>query len=34
MITCFYFIFILDYRNDVRKKQIQAFFLIWVQNGS
>ena len=28
-----YFIFILDYGNDIRQKAILSDFLIWVQNG-
>ena len=28
-----YFIFILEYSNDVRQKANSSNFLIWVQNG-
>ena len=34
LLLAVYFIFILDYRNDVREKASSSDFLIWVQNGS
>ena len=33
LLLAVYFIFILDYRNDVRQKANWSDFFIWVQNG-
>ena len=33
LLLAVYFIFILDYGNDVRQKANLSHFLIWVQNG-
>ena len=34
LLLAVYFIFILDYRSDVRQKANLSNFFIWVQNGS
>ena len=33
LLLAVYFIYILDYGNDVRQKANSSDFLIWVQNG-
>ena len=34
LLLAVYFIFILDYGNDVKQNANSSDFLIWVQNGS
>ena len=33
LLIAIHFIFILDYRNDIRQKANWSNFLIWIQNG-